>query len=187
MAKEAKDVFEIVTQRVIAEFNLFEEQKIIDLRDVLLTFVNKQVYYFLFVYLFVDLFIYLFIYLFIFIYIYEFMFIPCYILCFFCSQFIRPCYLHTNFWKRYWIVVFFITFFIFFLSFLFWSFKNLFISFQNIIFSFFFCRLNFIKIQNPFGRGCSPLCRHCPLALWDRWYVRLRTHPYMPMTSMIMG
>ena len=43
MAKEAKDVFEIVTQRVIAEFNLFEEQKIIDLRDVLLTFVNKQV------------------------------------------------------------------------------------------------------------------------------------------------
>ena len=71
MAKEAKIVFEVVTQRVIAEFSLFEEQKIIDLRDVLLTFVNKQVFY-LFNYFFCQLFIYKCIYLFIFIFVVHF-------------------------------------------------------------------------------------------------------------------
>ena len=73
MAKEAKIVFEVVTQRVIAEFSLFEEQKIIDLRDVLLTFVNKQVFY-LFYYIFCQLFIYIYIciYLFIFIFVVQF-------------------------------------------------------------------------------------------------------------------
>ena len=43
MAKEAKIIFEIVTQRILTEFSFFEEQKIIDLRDVLLNFVKKQV------------------------------------------------------------------------------------------------------------------------------------------------
>ena len=72
MAKEAKIVFEVVTQRVIAEFSLFEEQKIIDLRDVLLTFVNKQVFYLfnyfscqLFIYIYIHLFIYLFVFIFV--------------------------------------------------------------------------------------------------------------------------
>ena len=70
MANEAKIVFEVVTQRVIAEFSLFEEQKIIDLRDVLLTFVNKQVFS-LFNHFFCQLFVYLYIY----VYIYLFLFL----------------------------------------------------------------------------------------------------------------
>ena len=43
VAKEAKTVYEIVTQRVLTEFSFFQEQKIIDLRDILLNFVEKQV------------------------------------------------------------------------------------------------------------------------------------------------
>ena len=79
MAKEAKIVFEVVTQRVIAEFSLFEEQKIIDLRDVLLTFVNKQVFYLFnsfFCQLFIHIYIYLFIYFYFFRSAYEFYFQP---------------------------------------------------------------------------------------------------------------
>ena len=42
-AKVAKVDFEVVTERVIAEFNIFQLQKVVDFRDLLLGFVEKQV------------------------------------------------------------------------------------------------------------------------------------------------
>jgi hypothetical protein len=42
-AKVAKIDFEVVTERVIAEFNVFQLQKVIDFRDILLGYAEKQV------------------------------------------------------------------------------------------------------------------------------------------------
>ena len=43
VAKEAKVEFEVVTQRVILEFGDFKAQKMVDMRDIMLNFVNMQV------------------------------------------------------------------------------------------------------------------------------------------------
>lgn len=43
VAKEAKLEYEGVTQRVISEFEVFKCQKMVDMRDILLNFVNMQV------------------------------------------------------------------------------------------------------------------------------------------------
>jgi hypothetical protein len=43
VAKEAKLEYEGVTQRVIAEFEVFKCQKMVDMRDIMLNFVNMQV------------------------------------------------------------------------------------------------------------------------------------------------
>lgn len=42
-AKIAKVDFEVVTERVIAEYGIFQLQKVIDFRDILLSFAEKQV------------------------------------------------------------------------------------------------------------------------------------------------
>jgi hypothetical protein len=43
VAKEAKLEYEGVTQRVISEFEVFKCQKMVDMRDIMLNFVNMQV------------------------------------------------------------------------------------------------------------------------------------------------
>ena len=43
--QETKAEYEKVTERVLKEFAHFEEQKVIDLRDIVLHFVSKQVSY----------------------------------------------------------------------------------------------------------------------------------------------
>ena len=42
-AKEAKIEYEVVTRRVISEFESFKGQKIVDMRDIMMSFVNLQV------------------------------------------------------------------------------------------------------------------------------------------------
>ena len=44
---ETKAEYEKVTQRVLREFEHFQEQKVIDMRDIVLHFVTKQVSYFI--------------------------------------------------------------------------------------------------------------------------------------------
>ena len=43
VAKETKLEYELVTRRVIAEFEQFKSQKVIDMRDIMLNFVRMQV------------------------------------------------------------------------------------------------------------------------------------------------
>ena len=43
VAKEAKIEYEVVTRRVISEFESFKGQKIVDMRDIMMSFVNLQV------------------------------------------------------------------------------------------------------------------------------------------------
>ena len=38
VAKEAKEEYEAVTRRVLAEFDVFSQQKLVDMRDVLLNY-----------------------------------------------------------------------------------------------------------------------------------------------------
>ena len=42
-AKEAKTEYEVVTRRVVSEFEMFRSQKVVDMRDIMLAFVNIQV------------------------------------------------------------------------------------------------------------------------------------------------
>lgn len=43
MAKETKTEYELVTRRVITEFEQFKSQKVVDMRDIMLNFVRMQV------------------------------------------------------------------------------------------------------------------------------------------------
>jgi len=42
-AKDAKEEYDAVTRRVLAEFDVFSQQKIVDMRDVLLNYVQVLV------------------------------------------------------------------------------------------------------------------------------------------------
>ena len=43
VAKEAKTEYEVVTRRVVSEFECFREQKVVDMRDIMRSFVNLEV------------------------------------------------------------------------------------------------------------------------------------------------